>query len=630
MRRLLKGVTAALLALGTLTIPLAVAARDIPAASTHVTKNLRAIGYSARVVPTLNATPGSGVFNSDLAFWRSTAVQGTYAGFRLIDISTPSNPTEIVNWTQCASPTNTVGNQGDVIVWRNLVIRSWNSPTPAPRDAAGIEIPVTNPARFTTPGAFCGDWPMFREPAAPPLPERGQEGVHIIDISDPAHPKAVAFVDIPCGSHTETLVPDLANNRLLIYSNASANTTFGSPAPGEEPLNCRGIDIVEVPLANPAAAAYLRFLPSGDPAEPVTDHHACHDTAVILGDVMKAACSGGNSLTIWSLDPAEGGSLDSPKFMHHTEFADVSIGHTAAFTWDGRYAIFGHEPGGGGQAQCQATSSVTNRTLFFVDVATGTVAGSFLHPRPQTNLENCTWHNMNVVPTDTGYFLVSGNYQSGISVVDFSDPANAREIAYADPVPLVNPDVPASLELGGDWSTYWYNGFIYESDITRGLIVWAVDKKKAEADQEAAEDAFEADQKAAKKAFEADQKAAEKALEADLKLREQACKRIGSRIQRQQCLNQLEQTEQAFEALQKLDEQVFKAEQKSVEQAFRAVQKQDERDFKTLEKAFKTALKLDRLNPQTQEFSLARDRDDDDRDDDDDRGDSRRRRGDRD
>jgi hypothetical protein len=25
---------------------------------------------------------------------------------------------------------------------------------------------------------------------------------------------------------------------------------------------------------------------------------------------------------------------------------------------------------------------------------------------------------------------------------------------------------------GGDWSTYWYDGFIYESDITRGLIIW--------------------------------------------------------------------------------------------------------------------------------------------------------------
>ncbi len=66
--------------------------------------------------------------------------------------------------------------------------------------------------------------------------------------------------------------------------------------------------------------------------------------------------------------------------------------------------------------------------------------------------------------------LVSGNYQSGISVADFTNPAAAREIAFADPAPLST----ANLELGGDWSSYWYNGHIYESDIRRGLIVWGL------------------------------------------------------------------------------------------------------------------------------------------------------------
>lgn len=85
-----------------------------------------------------------------------------------------------------------------------------------------------------------------------------------------------------------------------------------------------------------------------------------------------------------------------------------------------------------------------------------------------TRTENCTIHNYNVVPTDKGYVLVSGNYQMGIAVVDFTDPADARGIAYADPAPLS----PAQLVLGGDWSTYWYDGVIYESDITRGLMIW--------------------------------------------------------------------------------------------------------------------------------------------------------------
>ncbi|HEV2951287.1 MAG TPA: hypothetical protein VGZ51_04195, partial [Actinomycetota bacterium] len=82
-----------------------------------------------------------------------------------------------------------------------------------------------------------------------------------------------------------------------------------------------------------------------------------------------------------------------------------------------------------------------------------------------------------VVPTDKRYVMVSGNYQSGISVIDFTDTANAREIAYADPAPLVDPNPPVGIELGGDWSTYWYKGFIYESDITRGLIIWKLSDK---------------------------------------------------------------------------------------------------------------------------------------------------------
>ena len=67
---------------------------------------------------------------------------------------------------------------------------------------------------------------------------------------------------------------------------------------------------------------------------------------------------------------------------------------------------------------------------------------------------------------------MAGNYQSGISVVDFSDPASAKEIAYADPPPLL-PEFD-----GGDWSTHFYNGYIYESDITRGLTIWRLNDSR--------------------------------------------------------------------------------------------------------------------------------------------------------
>jgi hypothetical protein len=62
-------------------------------------------------------------------------------------------------------------------------------------------------------------------------------------------------------------------------------------------------------------------------------------------------------------------------------------------------------------------------------------------------------------------------------VLDFTDPANVREIAFADPAPLVDPDPPVGIEGGGDWSSYWYDGEIYESDMTRGLTIWELNDR---------------------------------------------------------------------------------------------------------------------------------------------------------
>ncbi|HEU4448401.1 MAG TPA: hypothetical protein VFR63_00290 [Gaiellaceae bacterium] len=417
------------------------------------TKNMHPLGYSAREIPLDNTVPGAGSFNSDLAFWGNTAVQGTYAGFRLVDVEEPGEPVEIINWEECASRTNSQGNQGDVIIWDDLIIRSWNSGTPSS-------------------GSMCGDWPM-----AP-----GEEGVHVIDISDPLNPDVVAFVDTLCGSHTETLVPDLENDRLLVYSNSSAGTFLGSPTPPDphQPDSCRGFDIIEVPLGDPASASYVRFVPAGDPTETAEMHHPCHDTAVILGETNLVACAGSGSVgnvegpgvAVFTTDPAEGGAKDNPKFLYYKVTGGISLGHSASFTWDGEVIIVGHEPGGGSGARCQETSDPLERTFFFVDADTGDSIGQFTLPRTQTNVENCTTHNYNIVPLRDRYVMVSGNYQSGISVVDFTDLTNAEEIAYADPAPLVDPNPPVGIELGGDWSSYWYNGNIYESDITRGLIIW--------------------------------------------------------------------------------------------------------------------------------------------------------------
>jgi hypothetical protein len=152
--------------------------------------------------------------------------------------------------------------------------------------------------------------------------------------------------------------------------------------------------------------------------------------------------------------------------------------HSAALTWDGEVIILGWEPGGGSQAECEATDPDVKKSAFFYDADTGAKLGQWTLPRPQGADENCTIHNYNVVPTRSGnYVLVSGNYQAGTWVTDFTDPANPVTVAWSDPPslgpgPFCSQSVPPGCQLGGAWSSYWYNGFIYESDITKGLNVF--------------------------------------------------------------------------------------------------------------------------------------------------------------
>ncbi len=300
----------------------------------------------------------------------------------------------------------------------------------------------------------------------------GFEGLHIFDITNKQNPDLIASVDLACGSHTQTMIPDLANNRLIVYVGSSSAA-------------CPNFDIVEIPLANPAGAHLLNQIP--------TEEHPCHDIGVILGSAMKLACAGGNSLGIYSLGGPDGGSLEEPLMMHHILPGIPSSGHSASFTYDGEVVIFGWEPGGGVRPACQATGSVLSppiagsavqtddmKSYFFFSVETGELLGKFVLPRDQGADEACTIHNYNVIPLrkrggEQRYVLVSGNYMSGISVVDFTDPANAEEIAYADP-----PAFPDGFE-GGDWSTYWYNGHIYESDLVWGLLTWRINDPRVTA-----------------------------------------------------------------------------------------------------------------------------------------------------
>ncbi len=405
MRQLFRALVLTAVAAGILVFPLG-------AGAGHTTDphspDLVPRGHILEPASLLNPAIGNTDIHTDIAFWGKFAIQGNWDGFNIRDIRDPDNPTQ-VGRAFCD------GDQGDIVVYRNIVVRSWNSPAPG-----------------TT---FCGG----------ELVPAGFEGLHVFDISDKTSPELVGSVDLECGSHTQTAIPDKKNGRLLIYN-------------GNSGMECPWIDIVQVPLRNPEDASWIRNEPSD---------HTCHDIGVILGNAMKAACAGGEGVRVFSLGGPRGGTLEDPELLYHVVEPGVTIGHSASWSWDGKVLIFGHEPGGGVAPECEATDPPFFYTYFFYDSETGVKVGSWTLPRTQSATENCTLHNLNTMPLKNGRdILVHGSYQSGTSVVEFTDPANAVELAWSDPPPI------DPLDIGGAWSSYWYNDFIYETNITEGLNIF--------------------------------------------------------------------------------------------------------------------------------------------------------------
>ena len=89
-------------------------------------------------------------------------------------------------------------------------------------------------------------------------------------------------------------------------------------------------------------------------------------------------------------------------------------------------------------------------------------------PAPQLETENCVAHNGSLIPIPEKDIFVQAWYQGGISVLDFTDSANPKEIAFFDRGPIDN----ELLVMGGYWSAYYYDGFIYGTEISRGLDVF--------------------------------------------------------------------------------------------------------------------------------------------------------------
>jgi hypothetical protein len=402
------------------------------------------------------ANPGNfGFVTSDMALQGNHVFVGNFNGFLIYDISNPASPTLV---TQVVCP----GGQGDVSVFGNLLFMS---------------------VEETRGRVDCG--------TNPTVGVRFQ-GVRVFDISNIAAPVQVAAVQTCRGSHTHTFVEapnDAANVYVYVSGTAGvrpATTMAGcdaGPATNPNPSRWR-IEVIRVPLAAPQNAAIVseprlfrnettgaidglqNTLPTplhpsgmGWGPTPITD--ACHDITVFEEIGLAAGACEGNGLLIDISDPVNPTRIDA--------VADPlwAYWHGATFSNDGTKVIFTDEWGGGTSARCRATDQlpwggdgvyeIVDRELVF--------RGYYKLPVIQANQENCVTHVSSLVPVPGRDILAQAFYQGGISLVDFTDPANAFEIGYFDRGPISS----TSLVLGGLWSTYWYNGAIYGSEIARGL-----------------------------------------------------------------------------------------------------------------------------------------------------------------
>ena len=452
--------------------------------------------------------------NSDLAFEGSHLFQGNFYGVSIYDIANPANARLL---TSLVCP----GGQGDVSVYKNLLFMSVEMPNgrldcgvegfppePAPpADEEKDKVKDNDKSADQSKDAVQNkddkdkdkdDKGKEKKRRIPVAQKDRFRGVRIFDISDIQNPKQVAAVQTCRGSHTHTLVTD-PNDKENVYIYVSGTSFVRQP---EELAGCSGekpdkdpntalfrIDVIKVPVAAPQDAKIvssprvfidprtgaINGLNNGGThgkkgAEKPADTDQCHDITVYSAIGLAAGACSGNGILLDIKDPV------NPKRVDAVNDPNYSYWHSASFSNDGSKVVFTDEWGGGLGARCRANDP--NKwgadAIFRLNDDKLSFANYYKLPAAQGDTENCVAHNGSLIPVPGRDIEVQAWYQGGISVMDFTDPANPFEIAYFDRGPIDS----KVLILGGDWSAYWYNGYIYGSEIARGLDVFQLTPTK--------------------------------------------------------------------------------------------------------------------------------------------------------
>ena len=417
--------------------------------------------------------------NTDMAFSGDLMVAGNYHGFNAYRLGDDGVP-ELLSSVVCP------GGQGDVTIVGDLLLMS---------------------VEQTRGRVDCG-----REGVTGKVSEERFRGLRVFDISDIRMPVQVGQVQTCRGSHTHSVVSADAE-RLIVYNSGTSRVRDEEElagcvgdVPGDDRTSLFRIDVIEVPLADPSRSRIISS-PAvfadpetgrlaglwqggdhGDETQSTGRTDQCHYITVFPAKQLAAGACSGNGIIFDISDPL------NPKRIDEVVDEGFAYWHSATFNNDGTKVLFTDEWGGGGRPRCQASDPKNWGADAIYEIVDNELEyrGTYKLPAPQGDMENCVAHNGSIIPVPGRDIFVQAWYQGGVSVVDFTDPANPYEIAYFDRGPI-NED---QLVTGGYWSAYWYDGRIYATEISRGIDVFALEPSEhlSEAEIAAAEAAiFEGD-----------------------------------------------------------------------------------------------------------------------------------------
>jgi hypothetical protein len=480
----------------------------------------------------VSSTPPSDKFvdgiNSDLAFTGRYAIQGSFNGYQVWDIGNPSRPSLE---TAYVCP----GSQSDVSVYRNLLFVSGENLSARldcgaegvqdtvstarlrgirifdisdiahpknvgnvqtcrgshthsllvdPKDRENVYIYISGQAPVRSPTELAGCV------SAPKDPNSALFRIEVIKVPL-AHPDQARIVSSPRIFHDLVAPPrhgDAPEDSVAAakdLAEAKANNGFIGTFHGKEEVMhpmwvAQLLDSVVkarngtgAPTAADSAALH-QALP-GIVAGAIKAHEAqmpdsnagptqCHDITLYPEIGLGGGACAGYGLLLDIRDPA------NPQRIGAASDSNFSYWHSATFNNQGSKILFSDEWGGGMQPKCRRTDKPQwgADAVFTISSRTMQFQSYYKLPAPQTSEENCVAHNGSLIPIPGRDVMVQAWYQGGVSVFDWTDPKHPKEIAFFDRGPYD----PAKLELGGYWSTYWYNGYIYGSEILRGLDIF--------------------------------------------------------------------------------------------------------------------------------------------------------------